>query len=323
MLDSMSLDEVVDEGTRRLAEARIDHADYEAQQLFAVAAGISTSDLRLWKAMGETIEENLGFSSASTSSAERSGASRDDTVARFRELVERRENHEPLQYLLGSVGFRYIEVDVGRGVFIPRPETETVTQAAIDWLQQQDITIPIAVDLCAGSGVIGLSIATEVSHCCVVGVESDKKAYAWLNRNYQKVEAQSEAAGNGPLLYKPVCADATFASTLAALDGTVDCVVSNPPYVPLVMPPTQPEVAYDPEVALFGGSLDGMAIPQALVKRAAVLLRPGGFLVMEHDISQPATMRTAMQDAGFVNIENHDDLTGRPRFTTAFLPDAD
>lgn len=322
MAEDTSLDTAFAEAVANLQSAGIEHADFEALQLMALASGTASGQLRLWRVMGSSLDVRF------------TPELRAEICEKFRALAARRARREPLQYLLGSVGFRYIEVEVGTGVFIPRPETEIVVEAGIQWLRShsEGMPQPLVVDLCAGSGVIGLSVAAELATSTVYAVEMSDAAYAWLTRNARKVAGAAEVAGTSESArtceetgnlrtafekrYHALQADATDSRTLAELDGRVDCVISNPPYVPLDEPPTQPEVAYDPATALFGGSPDGMAIPEALIRRSAALLKRGGFLVMEHDISQPAAIRHAMEAAGFMHVENHDDLTGRPRYTT-------
>lgn len=290
---------------QQLSDAGIEHADHEALALFAAAAETEIPQVRQWMILG-TMPHSAGSPTP------------EQMKSRFAHFVERRVKHEPLQYIVGSLGFRFLDIAVGPGVFIPRPETETVVQYGIDWLKAHriDIPNPLVVDLCAGTGVVGLSIATEISGSTVYAVEKDPDAFAWLQKN-----ADLQKLHHPSLAITPVLADATDAQTLKDLNGTVDCILSNPPYILESEPTTQPEVDFDPELALYGGSEDGMRMPRNIISRAAELLRQGGLLVVEHDISQGEAMTKALRDAGFTNAATHDDLTGRPRYTSGVRSD--
>lgn len=222
----------------------------------------------------------------------------------FFQLVERRAGGVPVQHLTGSAAFRYLELAVGPGVFIPRPETELVAQAAIDAARSG--VNPLVVDLCTGSGAIALAVATEVPGSRVVAVEADGRAADWAARNL---------AGSGVEL---IVAD--LRDTPARFDGSVDVVVSNPPYVPTTAASELPVdvVGVDPDAALFAGP-DGLALMPDLIEVAARLLIPGGTLVVEHGEEQAAAMLEMLAAAGFGDATSHPDLTGRPRFVTARL----
>jgi len=228
---------------------------------------------------------------------------------RFSALIGQRAERVPLQHLTGVAGFRYLELSVGPGVFVPRPETELLAGWAIGHLRA--VHTPVVADLCAGSGAIALSIAHELPHAEVYAVELDPMAVAWGRRN---VDVRA-AAGDRPITFLE--ADAADPQTLAEIDGRLDVVVTNPPYVPddAVV---DPEVAeHDPRLAIFGGT-DGLDVVRRLIDRAAHLLAPGGALGIEHADLQgelvPAAIRT---HGGFTEIEDHRDLNDRPRFTTA------
>lgn len=225
--------------------------------------------------------------------------------AGYDHLVDERTARVPLQHLTGRAGFRGLELSVGPGVFVPRPETELVAGLAI--AEALALVAPVVVDLCTGSGAIALSVADEVSSATVYAVELGPEAHAWAERN----------VGDTGLAVELRLGDATEA--FPELDGSVDVVVSNPPYIPVGMVPLDPEVRdHDPSLALFGGSEDGLAIPLAVARRAAQLLRPGGLLVMEHADTQGASLPHALGRTGeWTDIVDHDDLTGRPRATTA------
>ena len=225
--------------------------------------------------------------------------------ARFAELVAARASRVPLQHLLGTAPFRALELAVGPGVFIPRPETELL----VDWALAVAGPAPLAVDLCSGSGAIALSVARELSRSTVYAVEQAPSALVWLRRNVAAIEPRVVV----------VAADATAPTTLSTLDGSVDLVLCNPPYVPADAR-LEPEVAeHDPAEAVFGGP-DGLALIPGIAARAFALLRPGGWLGIEHDDSQGSSVPDVLRAAGFVAVEDRPDLAGRPRFTVARRP---
>lgn len=228
-------------------------------------------------------------------------------VETFDALVSRRAAREPLQHLTGIAPFRHLELAVGPGVFVPRPETETVAQFAIDALLADAAPEPIGVDLCTGSGAIALAMATEVPHARVFAVELSPDAHAWAARNTADAENLSLVLGD-------------LADTLADLDGTAAVVISNPPYVPDDAIPRDPEVRlHDPAVALYGGP-DGLDVVRVLSTRAMRLLRPGGLLVIEHGELQGADIRALLSADGWRGASTHRDLTQRDRATTAVRP---
>ena len=229
--------------------------------------------------------------------------------AAYDELVARRADRVPLQHLTGSVGFRYIELEVGPGVFVPRPETESVVQWAVDRLR--GMVDPLVVDLCTGSGTIAFALANEVPGATVHAVEQDPGALAWTRRNAAN---RIKAGDPEVLLHLGSARDA-----LSEFDGRVDLVASNPPYVAegeRHLP--DPEVVdHDPEIALFAGA-DGLDVIRLVEQAARRLLRPGGLVVVEHSdrqgVSCPAVFREA---GGWTAVQDHRDLTGRARYVTA------
>ncbi|MCH4209647.1 peptide chain release factor N(5)-glutamine methyltransferase [Bifidobacterium sp.] len=248
------------------------------------------------------------------------GLSEDAHAARrFGSMLTRRAAREPLQYITGHAPFRFLDLAVGPGVFIPRPETESVVQTALDWMRGHAIAQPRVVDLCAGSGAIGLAIATELPGSQVWAVEQSPQALVWARRNRDSVlDAATGTPASRQHQYRLIQGDATDAATLADLNGTVNAVVTNPPYVPLAHIPEQPEVRdHDPEMALYGGSDDGLAVPYAILARSAALLRRGGLLVMEHDIFQGKSLVECALHGGFATAHTGNDLTGRPRYLFA------
>lgn len=236
------------------------------------------------------------------------GALSESTVDAYRRLVDRREAREPLQHLTGRAPFRTLELAVGPGAFVPRPETEGVAQLAIDALRRVDANDhrPSAVDLGTGSGAIALALAAEVPAASVVGVEGVADAFVWAREN---------AAALGLPNVRMVFAD--LAVALPDASGSVDVVVSNPPYVPDGMVPRDPEVRlFDPASALFGGP-DGLAPMRDVVRTAARLLRPSGVLVVEHGEHQGAEVRALLDPGHWAGATTHPDLTDRDRATTA------
>ena len=241
--------------------------------------------------------------------------------ARYWADIGRRENREPLQHITGKAYFRYLELDVGPGVFVPRPETEVMTGWVIDRLRAMNVAEPVAVDLGTGSGAIALSIAQEVPRATVHAVEADPLARSWAERNITRY-VDGYTAGR-VLLH-----EGDFVSQdppgglkeLAALAGTVDVVVSNPPYIPLgaVVPPEVGE--YDPPAALWSGG-DGLDAVRAVERVARWLLRSGGLVAVEHGAPQGAAVFWVFpEEAGWRDTANHRDLARKDRFVTAMWP---
>ena len=238
--------------------------------------------------------------------------------ARYWVDIGRRENREPLQHITGRAYFRYLELDVGEGVFVPRPETEVMTGWAIDRLREMDVAEPVAVDLGTGSGAIALAIAQEVPRASVHAVEGDPLARSWAERNITRY-VDSYTAGR-VLLHAGdfVSGDPRDGlRELAPLAGTVDLVVTNPPYIPLGSI-VAPEVAeYDPPAALWSGA-DGLDAIRAVERAARWLLRPGGLVAVEHGAPQGAAVFWVFaEEAGWRDTTNHKDLSRRDRFVTS------
>jgi len=223
-------------------------------------------------------------------------------AAAYDALVARRAAREPLQHLTGRAAFRHIEVDVGPGVFIPRPETEVTAGAAVEVAQTLDR--PLIVDLYAGSGAIALAVADEVPEAEIHAVEAEDTAVAWLRRN---------VAGS-----RVVAHHTDVERCLLEFTGTVDIVVANPPYVPLGAVVRDPEVAnYDPAPALWSGP-DGLDAMRVLERTAARLLRPGGYLFAEHaDVQGVAAPALFADPSCWEDVADHADLAGRPRYVSA------
>jgi release factor glutamine methyltransferase len=224
----------------------------------------------------------------------------------YERLVARRERREPLQHLTGVAGFRYLDLLVGPGVLVPRPETELVAGEAVAFarsVRDQGRT-PVVVDLGTGTGAIALAVASEVPGSVVHAVEPDPAALDWAARNV-------EATGQPVTLHQSTAADA-----LPELDHSVDVVVSNPPYLPDGTE-VAAEVGHDPGLALWGGP-DGLTVIREVIAAAARLLRPGGALVVEHDERHAAQVLSLLAaSTSWTGELAHLDLTGRERFVTA------
>jgi release factor glutamine methyltransferase len=271
--------------TARLAEAGVESPRTDAEIIAAQLHGVPRSQLHL--------VPDTGFD------------------PRFWDDIARREAREPLQHITGIAHFRYLELAVGPGVFVPRPETEVMTGWAIEQLGAMDVAEPVVADLGTGSGAIALAIAQEVPRALVHAVEADPLAGGWAERNIASVAAAAPHTAGRVTLHR-----GDFASALADLDGRVDLVVSNPPYIPAGawVPPEVGE--YDPATALWGGA-DGMDAVRVVEATAARLLRPAGLVAVEHGAQQGAAVYWVFADAGWGDLRNHADLAGRDRFVTA------
>ncbi|RFU19732.1 peptide chain release factor N(5)-glutamine methyltransferase [Geodermatophilus marinus] len=273
------------DAARRLAEAGVESPRVDAELLLAHALGVPRG--RLLTLAGVPA----------------------DAAARFAALVDQRAGRVPLQHLTGRAPFRHLELAVGPGVFVPRPETEQLVGWALDRLA--GIPEPVVVDLGAGSGAIALSVAHEHPGARVTAVERDPVAAEWTRTN----AAARAAAGDTPV--EVLTGDMTDPQLLRALDGAVDLVVSNPPYVPDGARVPREVAEHDPPLALWGGP-DGLAVVRGMLAVAARLLRPGGALGIEHADQQGSTLPAVVRAAGsFVEVADHRDLAGRPRYTTA------
>lgn len=220
-------------------------------------------------------------------------------------LVDERARRVPLQHLTGTASFRRVELSVGPGVFVPRPETETVAQLVID--RAAGLAAPKIVDLGTGSGAIAAAVADEVPGAEVYAVELSDLALAWAGPNL------------APFGVHLVQGD--LATALPEHDGSFDVVVSNPPYIPAGAVPLEPEVAeHDPRMALYGGGADGLELPRAAALTAARLLVPGGYFVMEHAEVQAPWIAAFLEQMGrWTTVTTHQDLGGRDRATSAVL----
>lgn len=269
--------ELVAWATARLQEAGVASPDYDAAELLAFVCGVSRTRLRL----------------IDVDDAQR---------ARYDELVARRAQREPLQHLTGTAAFRYRELAVGPGVFVPRPETEVLVGWILDRLK--DVEAPLVVDLCSGSGAIAGAVATERPDSTVHAVELSPEACVWARRNL---------AGTGAILH-----ERDIDGCLPELDGQVDAVISNPPYIPLTAwESVTAEVRdHDPALALWSGD-DGLDAIKVVASTTGRLLKPGGWFGCEHADVQGESAPAVFAATGlFTEVRDQLDLAGRHRFAT-------
>jgi release factor glutamine methyltransferase len=282
----VTLHDAVTRARVSFADEGIASPDTDALELAALALGTDAADVRRRMVLRTPVDAAF--------------------VDRFHGLVEERLARVPLQHLTGRAHFRRLALAVGPGVFVPRPETEVVAGLAIEAALTAG-EAPLVIDLCTGSGAIALAVKDEVPHARVHAVELSDLAHGWALANRDRTGLDVDVR----------LGDATTA--FDDLEGAADVVVSNPPYIPDGAVPLDPEVRdHDPEVALYGRSADGLAVPLAVAARAAVLLRSGGVLVMEHADTQGATLPRALRATGeWDEVVDHTDLSGRPRATVA------
>ena len=281
----MLLRELLNHAAARFVLAGIDSAQNDAELLAAWALGISRSELQTKLIFNEEIDE----------------VAAGPLIVAF----ARRQQREPLQHIIGRAYFRNLELTVGLGVFVPRPETELIAQLAIDALKADPSNQPVAVDLGTGSGAIALAMATEVPHAQVFAVEKSAAAYEFAKQNFAKY-SKLENLIQGDM-----------AAAFQELIGKVSVVASNPPYIPNDAVPRDPEVQqYDPALALYGGD-DGLDLIRIISARAKELLHPGGFLVIEHADSQSKQVCELLLADGWVQVSAHQDLTFRDRAVSA------
>ena len=280
------LRDLVEHAARRFEEAGIDSAIVDAELLAGHVLDLTRGGIQ-----SEIIR----------------GAEITDVQAQeITNLYARRLNREPLQHITGTAFFRNLELQVGRGVFIPRPETEFVAQLAIDALRSVAAAAPIAMDLGTGSGAIALAMATEVPNAKIYAVEKSADAFPFTQKNFETYGDENATLVHGDL-----------ADAFEELNGTASVVASNPPYIPLAAVPRDVEVRlHDPALALYGGE-DGMQVMHLVSATAKRLLHTGGTLVVEHADSQGEQVSQLLLADGWRQVRSHKDLTGRDRAVTA------
>jgi len=233
---------------------------------------------------------------------------REKLASEYSDLINQRLLGRPVQYITGSAAFRYLDLEVGEGVLIPRPESELIVDRVIGYLNSVDDKdlAKSVIDLGAGSGALSIAISTEAAlkglKVSMVAVEKSAEAAAWLNKNIAKYD----------LPIRVVIEDVVTALP----DVKADLVVANPPYIPNDEKLPIEVANYEPEIALRGGPVDGMQIPKLFIDSAARLLKSGGFFIMEHHEMQSDLVKKTMAES-FSSIQTHSDLTGRDRFTSA------
>jgi release factor glutamine methyltransferase len=276
--------ELLADATEQLANAGVGSPEFDAAELLAHVLGITRSHLPLVEVVDEQASQT------------------------FREAITRRAAREPLQHITGEAHFRHLTLSVGPGVFVPRPETELLAGWAIGELDLRG-GLGTVVDLCTGSGAVALSIATEVPTADVHACELSDEAMVFATANRDAIAPSLDLR------------HADMAVAFGDLDGTVDVLTCNPPYIPLyAWESVVPEARdHDPHLALFSGD-DGLDAIRVLERRAAALLRAGGVIGVEHADSQGADVPAVFTATGrWGQVRDHVDLAGRPRFTTAKL----
>ncbi len=279
----LTFKEFLRSGKEQLAAAGF--AEVEAEHLLAHTLGISRMDLH----------NPVAVESALT-------AIGDTTIVEetFWKLLDRRCAHEPLQYLTGVAYFRHLELKVGPGVLVPRPESELLVEAILAFLEKREGAVSV-VDLGAGSGALALAIATEAPQTHVIAVEKSPAAIEWLKENVSFIDEKVRIL------------ESDVATALVGVK--CDVVIANPPYIPNAQELPRDVREHEPAEALYGGE-DGMKLPRLFISTASRLLKSDGFLAIEHHEEQGLEIAAVLHE-DFTDILLHKDLTGRPRFTTA------
>lgn len=283
----MLVSALLTESSSKLKEAGVTSALVDAELLACFCLSISRSELALMVATNQEFPP--------------------ESLEHFQSSLARRVARQPLQHITGSAPFRHLELKVGPGVFTPRPETEQVVGFALEKISNRPS--PLIVDLCAGSGAIAISLATEVSGSEVFAVEKSNEAFAYLRDN---------AARYG--LAEANLRHEDLENSLPELDGLVDLVISNPPYIPNSAIPIDLEVQlHEPSMSLFGG-VDGLDVVRQISLRAMRLLKQGGILVMEHADTQSSAIGKLLLAEGWLEIVARADLAGKDRMISALKP---
>ena len=279
----LTFKEFLRSGKEQLATAGF--AEVEAEHLLAHTLGISRMDLH-----NPVAVENALTAIGDTTIVEET----------FWKLLDRRCAHEPLQYLTGVAYFRHLELKVGPGVLVPRPESELLVEAVLAFVEKREGAVSV-VDLGAGSGALALAIATEAPQTHVIAVEKSPAAIEWLKENVSFIDEKVRIL------------ESDVATALVGVK--CDVVIANPPYIPNAQELPRDVREHEPAEALYGGE-DGMKSPRLFISTASRLLKSGGFLAIEHHEEQGVEIAAVLNE-DFTDILLHKDLTGRPRFTTA------
>ena len=283
----MLISEALESATDKLTSAGVTSPSVDAELLGCFVLGIERSELTMLSLREELFPE--------------------DKIVQFETSVARRVKREPLQHITGLAPFRHIELHVGPGVFIPRPETEQLVELAIEGIKK--IEKPLVVDLCSGSGAIAISLATELEGSRVFSVELSEQAFEFLSNNYQKYGLDTKSAKNEDL-----------ANAFDELEAQVDLVISNPPYIPDSAVPVDLEVQlHEPSLALYGGE-DGLDVIRRISDRALYLLKPSGLLLLEHADTQAQAISQLLLNQGWQEVISSQDLAGKDRMISARKP---
>jgi release factor glutamine methyltransferase len=279
----MEIKSILRAAKAQLNESNISEVD--AEHLLAHILGLTRMDLHNPVVLEATL---LGFSDQNI------------LEEQFFDLLDRRLNFEPLQYLTGTAPFRHLDIQVGPGVLVPRPESELLVEAVLQHIKNLPQPVSV-VDLGAGSGALSLAIATEAPGSRVIAVEKSPEALVWLKKNVSVISENVRVV------------EGDVADVLPGIK--CDVVIANPPYIPQRQQLPRDVEAFEPHVALFGGPT-GLEIPQLFINAAARLLKPQGVLVIEHGEDQVAEIAKFL-DVDFSEVASHDDLVGRPRWSSA------
>lgn len=282
---SRLIDSLLREATAQLLQAGITSARVDAEVLMGAAQDVSRSEVLRVALLDRELD--------------------DDGASAYLDLVAQRAQRVPLQHLTGYADFAGVRLCVGPGVFVPRPETEVLVARAYELLKDQ--SHPVIVDLCTGSGAIAAALKHRLPSAYVYAVELSPQAHAWAEQNFGRLALDVELRlGRAE-------------SAFGELQGQVDLVTCNPPYIPTGAVPVDAEVRiHDPAIALYGDSADGLKLPMQMAARAAWLLRPRGLVLMEHADSQGAAMSARFQQMNcWGAIRDHYDLAERPRMIEA------
>jgi release factor glutamine methyltransferase len=281
------ISEALESATDKLTSAGVTSPSVDAELLGCFVLGIERSALTMLSLREELFPE--------------------DKIVQFETSVARRVKREPLQHITGLAPFRHLELHVGPGVFIPRPETEQLVELAIESIKK--IEKPLVVDLCSGSGAIAISLATELEGSRVFSVELSEQAFEFLSNNYQKYGLDTKSAKNEDL-----------ANAFDELEAQVDLVISNPPYIPDSAVPVDLEVQlHEPSLALYGGE-DGLDVIRRISDRALYLLKPSGLLLLEHADTQAQAISQLLLNQGWQEVISSQDLAGKDRMISARKP---